>query len=182
MAKRVTEAQGLFEPKKDGRTMYEEDALARAIGINRGRLHKGRARLDKGLWWYDHGRVAYTREGALAVMREVGVELPTKKRGGADLEGRTTLEDALASAEMGPPGEGVQGCQRLVVMRPALNDRIVMAGMLSDSGMPYGFACRVIVGSNVNFVKGMELRAVPVERSQYLYRMVGPLPRSFGRW
>jgi hypothetical protein len=181
MSKRVNAVQGLFPPKKDGETLYEEDALAKALGINRGRLHRARVRIDKGLWWYDHGRVAYTREGALAIMREVGVELPTKKRGGAEAC-RSTLEDALASAEMGPPVDGVPGCQRFVVMRQALNTRLVQAGIVSDPEVPYGFACRVIVGNNVNFVKGMELRAVPVERSQYLYRMVGPLPRSFGRW
>jgi hypothetical protein len=57
-----------------------------------------------------------------------------------------------------------------------------MAGMLSDETMPYGFACRVLVENSANFVKGMEVTAREVNREQYLYRMVGPMPRSFGRW
>ena len=179
--KRTAGGDGLFDPeqKKEGAALYEEDALSRALGINRGRLQRARAALETGLWSYDHGRVAYTKKGALAAMRAVGVEPPAKK--GEGYEGKS-LEETLAAAELGAPAAGLEGCERLVVMRQALNTGIVMAGMMSDSSLPFGFACRVIVGNNANFVRGMEITAIPVQRDQYLYRMVGPLPRTRGRW
>ena len=168
---------------KTEETRFEEDAIAKAVGIHRGRLHKARMRLQKKVWGYDHGRVAYTREGVMDLLKEIGVMLVAKKKGAApDAWGRKTLEDVLALSELGKPAEGMEGCQRLVVMKQMPNPKVLMAGMLSDESMPWGFACRVLVENSENFVKGMEVTAREVDRVQYLYRMVGPLPRSFGRW
>jgi hypothetical protein len=180
MKRTATVGDGLFGPEqKKEEERYDEDALSKVIGMHRGRLQKARAGLSASAWSYDHGRVAYTKKGALAALQAVGVRLPEKE---ADAYGNKTVDQALAAARLGVPAEGLEGCERLVVMRQSQNTRLVMAGMMSDPDMPFGFACRVIVGDNRNFVRGMEVMAVPVDRAQYLYRMVGSVPRTVGRW
>ena len=164
---------------------YEEEAIARAIGIVRGRLHKARNLLDRSLWQLDHGRVAYTRAGVVALMAVIGVGFPEKKRGckakEPDTWGRQTLDEVLDESLIGAPPDGMEGLQRFVVKGLTLNPFIVHAYMMVEGGADYT-VYRVKVKNSANFVKGMEVQARQIEGATGLYRMVGPIPRSFGRW
>jgi len=174
MARKATATE---EPqKKEAEPLYEEAALARAIGINRTRVERARGALTRDGWRYDCGRVVYSKKGALALMDAVGVAFAEGPE-----DGRRTLAQVLESAKVGPPTEIEKGYHRFYVMRLPINQALVKAQILDDEQLGL-FECTVIVGDNRNFVHGMELVARPVDAARYLYRMVGAPPRQRGRW
>jgi len=106
---------------------YEEDAIARAVGVVRQRLHKARAALANRhvanragmsetvvrLWGLSGGRVVYSRAGVLALLDAIGVGLLKQKdvsaSGKLDEWGRKTLEDVLQASDVWAVAPAVDG-------------------------------------------------------------------------
>ena len=140
----------------------EEEAFAVALGLKREKLSSLRKEhLEEGEHWGKvSGRITY-RVGGEVKMRGVvalllGIE---EKEVVVDEEiGREELED-------------------LEVLRVfPVNRRLV------ECGRDNGEVVRVTVGDNVNFLKGMVLKARPPWGSGRLWVLVGRRPRWRGKW
>jgi hypothetical protein len=161
------------------RQWFDEDALAWAIGICIEQVQRVRREmLDRETWRIEHGYVAYTKEGAQALLDALGIELPVKKKGAPpDLWGRPALEDVLNRAEIGGTVTEHAGCERFTAMGPMQDPKKLLACRMSD-----GFGCTVLVPNNANFLMGMEFIGRPVNVAAAVYELVGAPPRWRGRW
>lgn len=157
---------------------FDEDALARAIGISVEHVQeKRRTKIPRDEWEITHGHISYTREGVVGVIEALGLKLPIQKKGAApDVWGRPSIEDVLERSVIGPNIEHA-GCERFTTMGPMPDPRKLLACRLSD-----GFGCTVLVPSNANFTIGMEFIGRLVNQSAAVYELVGAAPRWRGRW
>lgn len=159
---------------------FDEDALARAIGICVDRVQSvRREKMQRGEGWkLEHGHIAYSRDGAVMLIALLGVVFPSQKKdAAADTWGRPTLEDVLARAEIGGTNAEHVGCERFAVAGPMPDHQKLLAYRMSD-----GFGCTVLVPNNTNFLIGMEFVARLVNERAAVYELVGAAPRWRGRW
>lgn len=148
---------------------YDEDALARVIGLKRGYVQEARERLGEGTFWtISSGAVVYSREGVARLLSEL----------------RCPADDAWVEAllaESRVDGEWLgrrTGLRRARVSVLPINTRIVMAMLMDD---PNRMTVRVLVGDSALFVPGMEM-GVRLVTVPDLYEMVGNKPRARGNW
>jgi hypothetical protein len=123
-----------------------------------------------------NGCVWWTLEGAEILLREVGVSFPLKKKKGSAVP---TLEEALRPAVADRTVGNVHAI-RVMLTGVQYGDRRSATGFNVETGE----GVRVIVRDNTNLLPGMELQAVKMQMvsDPDLFEMVGPMPRSKGRW
>jgi hypothetical protein len=142
--------------------IYQEPAVAALIGVGIDDIRTVRDLLDPDRHWQQHdSEVCFTRDGVEQALVALGIsekKLPAtfwddlKKTGGVEIKL--------------PPRE-------VVFLKATKNSRIVLC--LDDTAV-----VRVQVRDARNFLRGMLL---PVEHvAEDLFHLVGPLPRSRGRW
>jgi hypothetical protein len=170
---------------------YEEDAIARAVGVVRQRLHKARMLLEPEYWGMSGGSVVYSKDGVLALLECIGVGLLKRKDvaapGKLDAWGRKTLEDVLEASDVmavahavdggGPAAVKVdgeaEGLVRLVVVGLGPNPGVLKACVMGAGWSVGGTVVRVLVKGGQRFVKGDEVVGRAIEGRAGFYRMVG---------
>lgn len=158
---------------------FEEEAIGRAIGLRSELLHQMR---NSGLaqksihWKIIGGRVWHTMDGAEMLLAQCGLSFPRKKKKG---ESRPTLEEVLRPAGQAV-GDVPRYAKRVLVTSVQVMSRRSVTGFVVDTGE----GVRVMVADNRNLIPGMEIVVVKVQivGDPDLYEMVGPMPRSRGRW
>jgi hypothetical protein len=154
---------------------WDEDMLSAAAGVTRSALVEVRGKvLKRGAdWEVCCGRVMLTREGVMGELRALGMEYEKK---GA--EGAKGLDMVLAGAR--PQTMPDAGEIRVRVVQLPINGALVVGMNMTSKKEEL---VRVLVGSNVNFTIGMELPAKKVPGTDAdVFQIVGPKPRSRGRW
>lgn len=151
------------KPDLEQRGLIREADLARALGVSREDIRGLRKKhlAEKRHWSKKKNRVTYTMAGALRLKKMAGcgeTTLQTEKEAGG----------ALAS-EAGPE-------ELVVVSVPARNLRVLVA---QKKG---GGLTRVQVRSNLKFMPGMKIRALPGGEWPDVYLLAGRCPRFRGRW
>jgi hypothetical protein len=148
---------------------YDEDALAKVIGIQRACIQTARESIVENTGWtLQHGAVVYSLEGVERLLKALGVQTAAK-----------TTEDLLKSCQVNAEWvKSRQGYRRARVSLIPTNRKIVLA-MLMDH--PERMTVRVVVGDNTLFVPSMEM-SVRIVSEPDLYEMTGSRPRSRGKW
>ena len=141
----------------------DEEAFAVAMGVKRERLSSLRkGHLSEGIdWGKKKGRVTYYVGGEAKMKRVVAMVVGISE------------EEVVVDEEIGK--EDATEEMKVVVVYP-VNRRLVECER-SD-----GEKVRVKVGDNLNFVKGMVMKARPPWGSGRLWVMVGRKPRRRGKW
>jgi hypothetical protein len=137
---------------------YDEDALARVIGLQRKYIQAARGRMQEGVCWVlKAGAVVYSREGVTRLLSELGM-----------VQGEAWVEELLKTARVGEAWEKERtGLRRVRVTLLPLNRRLVLANLLDDPDR----TVRVIVGDSAAYARGMEL-SVRLAQEPDLYEIV----------
>ncbi len=154
---------------------YDEDLLSIAAGVARSILVEKRGKvLKRGAEWeVCCGRVLLNRDGVMALFRELGMEY--EKKGADGCRGLDTVLEMSRQHSLPDAGE-----VRVRVAQIPINTALVVGVNMTSKKEDL---VRVLVGNNVNFTIGMELPAKKVPGTDAdVFQIVGPKPRSRGRW
>lgn len=148
---------------------YDEDALAKSIGLQRRYIQNARESLAEGKQWtLENGSVLYIREGVQALLKALNIQIES-----------TWFEAMLKAARLTKEtGSATGDFRRARVTMITPNQKIVFA-MLMDH--PDRMTVRVVVGDNTLFIPSMEMRVRLISEPD-LYELVGSRPRARGCW
>lgn len=148
---------------------YDEDALAKVIGLKRRYVQEARESIgNEAAWTLQHGAVIYSREGVAKLLKALGC--PADDRWVEELLKASRIDGKWITER--------SGFRRARVSLIPLNRKIVIA-MLMDH--PERMTVRVVVGDNTLYIPSMEM-SVRVVSEPDLYEMTGSKPKSRGSW
>lgn len=151
--------------------VHDEEEIERLVDHGQGLVKKAREEAKdalEGLYSIEHGAVLYSREGVTRLLRVLGV-----------VRDDVWAERVAEASRVGPDWKRLRdGCRRAAVNLIPTNRSLVLAYLMDDKD---GMTVRVNVGTNANFVVGMEMVVRCVGQPD-LYELVGARPRARGRW
>lgn len=152
---------------------YSEARFAVHLGMPREEIKAVRTRLKKNVEWKkNNGEIALSGRAIGKICR--ALRMPASK---VDLTECLIVKPAEKTA-VAPQLTDPRVPVALIVMRLPMNKRVLTA---AEKLNPVIFR-EVIVGNSTNFVRGMELKAIPHPEHTGFYMLVGRPPRLPGRW
>ncbi len=164
---------------------YSEAKLANRIGISRGevKILRDDHLIEDRDWKKFAGGVALNNRGLKGIWCALRSRPATFDLSqcliGASKKNGSVGELSGASAN----GEPIRlGWASMPIPIPMTVIRVTENPYMLLTKDAHGALCSVRVGSNANFVVGMEINAAEDRVNAGFYRLLGPLPRLRGRW